>query len=104
MFKAIDNAHISIVHVNALLNCCGEYETEVTWGKTPRTIVINEKDITRSLCDCVCYYDLNTEFGKLEDGKYTVVIMREGSEYFRFDINYNLKLDGVVTITHSHSE
>jgi hypothetical protein len=48
----------------------------------------------------VCYYDLSTEFGKLEKGKYTVVLMLDGSEYFRFGINYTLTLDGAVKIKH----
>lgn len=101
MFKAMADNHISIVHVNALLNCCGEFETEVTWGDKPRTIVINEKDINGALCDCVCNYDLATEFGRLEKGKYTVVMMQDGREYFSFDINYSSKLDGTVVVKHS---
>jgi hypothetical protein len=101
MFKAMADNHISIVHVNALLNCCGEFETEVTWGDKPRTIVINEKDINGPLCDCVCNYDLATEFGRLEKGKYTVVMMQDGRKYFSFDIDYSSKLDGTVVVKHS---
>ena len=101
MFKAMADNHISIVHVNALLNCCGEFETEVSWGDKPRTIVINEKDINGPLCDCVCNYDLATEFGRLEKGKYTVVMMQDGRKYLSFDIDYSSKLDGTVVVKHS---
>lgn len=95
-FAATADGYLVVTHLNAMYNCEGKISTEA-FLEEGQTIVVNE--IERSTAaNCLCEYDISTEFGRLADGKYTVVVKRNGNEVFRHAIVYGKALNEVVDV------
>jgi len=93
-FAATPDGYLVVTHLNAMYNCVGDISTEA-FLEEGRTIIINEKEGSVA-ANCLCPFDISTEFGKLDHGKYTVIVKRNGEEVFRHAIDYNASLSEVV--------
>ena len=72
MFVEVVNGVMRVRHIEAFYQCCLEYT--VDWNLAGQTLTGFERD-TGFECDCICYFNLNSEIEGLDQGEYTVVLM-----------------------------
>lgn len=87
-----DGGLLYIRHENALYNCEPDrIELEATIEG--RTITLTEEEVNPK-GNCICPYDLECTIGSLSNGKYTLVVYRNGdtSPYAKFPFNYDSEL------------
>ncbi|MBQ9230201.1 MAG: hypothetical protein IJ190_03360 [Prevotella sp.] len=97
-YKALADGYLSLNHVNVGFNCDpGQIITNVYINGDTIEVVEREE---RSGADCVCFYDLYSEVGPLEDKSYTIVFERGRWRYekFRFNIQYSPSLSGTYNV------
>ena len=91
-YSATEDGYLIVTHINAMFACGsnGEIKTQATLDQDTRTINIQEVQTGNVFTDCMCAYDLRTEFGKLADGDYKVVI----NKHITFPIKFSKDLKG----------
>ncbi len=95
--KAINDNELKITHSNVVFPCCPNGELKAEAYRSNDTIFLNEY-YTDISCDCLCPYDLEYTIGKLDYGKYTVVLKIYNHEHFTFKFNFNPNTDKTITI------
>ena len=87
-----DGGFLYIRHVNVLYNCEPD-KIDLTVTIKGRTIILTEEEINPK-ANCTCPYDLECTIADLTDGKYTLMVYRDGdtTPYAKFSFNYNSKL------------
>jgi hypothetical protein len=75
----VNGNNITVMHADALYNCCLNIDTEVV----QQGFVINlyEDEWGEDPCYCLCYYDLETTVYDLLPGTYTINVYNDQGEY-----------------------
>ncbi len=97
VYEASNNGKLVVKHFNAVFGCDANISAEAHLDKDNKTIVINEA-ATNESANCVCSYDLTMEVGELQEGSYTLKVVRLGTTILTESINYNKDLKGEKTI------
>ncbi len=97
VYEASNNGKLVVKHVNATFGCDAKISAEAHLDKDNKTIVINEA-ATNESANCLCSYDLTMEVGELQEGSYTLKVVRLGTTILTESINYNKDLKGEKTI------
>ncbi len=100
--KANDK-YLKINHINAEFNCCPG-KILVTSKISNDTIFIDENE-TEHTCNCICNYDVTYEVGKLDYGKYHIVLtkLKAPFSYKEFDLNFNSNTSEVININNKYN-
>ncbi len=69
----VEGDSIFVAHRNATYNCCPD-DIEVTLSSQGNILTLYEKEILTTPCDCMCCYNIHTEFAGLTPGEYTIVV------------------------------
>ena len=91
-----ENGNWNVKHINAMFNC-DPGKLTATGDTSGFTININENEEKHDE-NCLCLYDLSYKVGPIAHGKYTVILNKMGSEYFRFSIDYTSSVDTTIFI------
>lgn len=97
VYEASSNGRLMVKHFNAVFGCDANISAEAHLDKDNKTIVINET-ATNESANCLCSYDLTMEVGELQEGSYTLKVVRLGTTILTESINYNKDLKGEKTI------
>ena len=74
VFVRFDGDTVQLWNTRAHVNCCSRFAFDV-WIIMD-TIVWNEHDTSKNLCNCLCYFDLSTSLVGLGAGSYVVQAYR----------------------------
>ncbi len=75
-----------VEHKNTLFNCCSDkISVEVIQHDNIITVHVDENDHS---CNCICPFDVEFEIGTLEKSTYTLIIKKDGMEFFRQTVTY----------------
>ncbi len=91
-----EGKYLKIKHINAEFNCCPE-ELLINSKISNDTIFVYQ-DEKISGCNCVCRYDLNYKVGTLKYKTYHFVLNHMNSVLMEFDLDFDTKLNKVITI------
>jgi hypothetical protein len=78
----VEGSSIYLTHSNATYNCCPD-DIKVTLFVIGNRLILGEKEILTTPCDCICCYNVETEIAGVEPGKYIVLVCWDDYETHR---------------------
>jgi hypothetical protein len=75
-FSYVEGDSLNIQHNDFYISCGTMFRTDVLFEKETNTIHFVEIFNVDMVADCMCVYDLDSNVGKLEPGKYKVLVHR----------------------------
>ena len=83
-YHSVGNGFIRIEHENMAF-CCAQDSIKPIASVKDGIVVVNEIEFGPS-ADCICLYDWSYEIGPLPQGKFSVVLLRDGDELLNFKV------------------
>lgn len=76
-FSYVEGDSLNVLHNNFYASCGTGFSTDVIFERETKTIHFVEIHNMEDLwAKCMCVYDINSNIGKLESGKYKVIVHR----------------------------
>ena len=75
-FKYVEGDTLKYLHKDFSSNCASDFDVKVVFDSENQTIYIVELDKRDVSAKCLCYYDLESNMGKLVPGEYNVRVYR----------------------------
>ena len=75
-FSYVEGDSLNVLHNNFYASCGTGFSTDVIFERETKTIHFVEIHNVDLEADCMCVYDINSNIGKLEPGKYKVIVHR----------------------------
>ncbi len=91
LYRAMSNGRLLVTHENTSYTCASKVKVDAVIGGD--IIVITETD-QGPLANCICAYDLTVEVGPLATQDYTLIMIKDKSEWAKIPITYSPALSG----------
>lgn len=75
-FSYVEGDSLNVLHNNFYASCGTRFSTDVIFERETKTIHFVEIRNEDLVWKCMCVYDINSNIGKLEPGKYKVLVHR----------------------------
>lgn len=91
LYRAMSNGRLLVTHENTSYTCASKVKVDAVIGGD--IIVITETD-QGPLANCICAYDLTVEVGPLATQDYTLIVIKDKSQWAKIPITYSPALSG----------
>jgi len=75
----VEGSSIFVVHSDATYNCRPD-DIAVSLSVRENRLILREKEVLTTPCDCLCCYDVVTEIAGIESRRYTIIVCWEDYE------------------------
>ncbi len=87
---------LRVTHNNTIFNCCSD-ELKIDVSLNENILIFNEHS-TKSLCNCICPYDIGCTLDEVTNKEYIFRILKENLEYYEFNVTLSSNLDTTIII------